>query len=172
MRVPIFKTILVGEGGVGKSSLVLRYTEDRFEDDMKMTIGANFASKEVALAGNSMKLMLWDMGGQPRFHDVVGDYFRGTKVAIIVYDTNRFYTLERTRDWIERVKEGVPNCELLLVGNKTDQRGPDSGVSLEEGFAYASQFGADCLEVSAKSGDGVVDMFESVATMIVNKYLS
>ncbi|MFW9817832.1 MAG: Rab family GTPase, partial [Candidatus Thorarchaeota archaeon] len=81
-RAPIFKTVIVGEGGVGKTSITLRYTEDRFDDNMMLTIGANFATKKIELDGSAMTLMIWDLGGQPRFRDVVGDYFRGAKIAI------------------------------------------------------------------------------------------
>jgi small GTP-binding protein len=168
-RAPIFKTILAGEGGVGKTSLVLRYTEDRFEENMRMTIGANFASKEVEMEGSSVRLLLWDLGGQPRFHDVVGDYFRGAKFAIVVFDVNRYYTLERTEEWIARIKEAVPDCDILLVGNKTDEFVAGEGVTLEDGLAFASKFGADCLEVSAKNGAGVIEMFETVAARLSQK---
>jgi small GTP-binding protein len=70
---PVFKTVLIGEGGVGKTSITLRYTEDRFDDNMKITIGANFASKKMNVNGTDLTLVLWDLGGQPRFRDVVSD---------------------------------------------------------------------------------------------------
>ena len=172
-RLPIFKTLLVGEGGVGKTSLVLRYTEDQFDENMKITIGANFASKKMVMDGHNITVMLWDLGGQPRFHEVVGDYFRGAKFAIVVYDVTRTYTLDRTEDWIRRVREVAPDCDLLLVGNKTDEYVPNNGcVAVEDGIAFASRFGADCLEVSAKSGVGVAEMFETAARKLVEKHLN
>ncbi len=112
MRVPIYKTILIGEGGVGKTSLTVRYTENRFEDDMKMTIGVNFASKKVNIEGTDATLMLWDMGGQPRFRDVIGDYFRGARAAICVYDATRFFSLDRLKDWIEDFADNQTNRHL------------------------------------------------------------
>ncbi|MCK5264930.1 MAG: GTP-binding protein, partial [Candidatus Thorarchaeota archaeon] len=112
VRVPIFKTVLIGEGGVGKTSLAIRYTEDRFEEDMKMTIGVNFASKKVEVDGTNATLMLWDLGGQPRFREVIGDYFRGARIAIAVFDATRFFSLERLEDWIIRVKETAPECKF------------------------------------------------------------
>ncbi|TFG27789.1 GTP-binding protein [Candidatus Thorarchaeota archaeon] len=168
MRVPIYKTILIGEGGVGKTSLTVRYTENRFEEDMKMTIGVNFASKKVKVDSTDATLMLWDMGGQPRFRDVVGDYFRGARAAICVYDATRFFSLERLNDWIDRVKENAPDCKFFFVANKIDERSNGFGVSPEDGTAFAQQFDAPMMEVSAKTGDGVTEMFETVTRMLLN----
>jgi len=168
MRVPIYKTVLIGEGGVGKTSLTLRYTEDRFEEDMKMTIGVNFASKKVNVDNSDATLMLWDMGGQPRFREVVGDYFRGARAAICVYDATRTFSMDRLNDWIGRVKENAPDCKFFLVGNKIDERSNGTGVSTEDGLVFAQQFDATMMEVSAKTGEGVTEMFESVTRMLLN----
>ncbi|MHA1614835.1 MAG: Rab family GTPase [Candidatus Thorarchaeota archaeon] len=168
MRVPIFKTVLIGEGGVGKTSLAIRYTEDRFEEDMKMTIGVNFASKKVQVDGTDVTLMLWDLGGQPRFRDVVGDYFRGAKVAIAVFDATRFFSLERLTDWISRVKVTAPECKFFFVANKIDERQEGMGVSKEDALAFAQEHGAPMMEVSAKTGQGVNEMFETVTRMLLN----
>lgn len=169
-RAPVYKTILIGEGGVGKTSITLRYTEDRFDENMKITIGVNFASKNVEVEGTPVTLMLWDLGGQPRFREVVSDYFRGSRLAIAVYDATRFFSLERLSDWIDRLKESAPDCELLFVGNKIDSRENGSGIPLEEGIAFAEKYGASCVEVSAKSGQGVAEMFDLVAKRLVKKH--
>lgn len=169
VRVPIFKTVLIGEGGVGKTSLAVRYTEDRFEEDMKMTIGVNFASKKVEVDGTNATLMLWDLGGQPRFRDVIGDYFRGARIAIAVFDATRFFSLERLEDWISRVKDTAPDCKFFFVANKIDERQEEMGVSLEDGTAFAQKYGAPLMEVSAKTGEGVNEMFESVTRMLLDQ---
>lgn len=168
VRVPIFKTVLIGEGGVGKTSLAVRYTEDRFEEDMKMTIGVNFASKKVEVDGANATLMLWDLGGQPRFRDVIGDYFRGARIAIAVFDATRFFSLERLEDWISRVKDTAPECKFFFVANKIDERQDGMGVSQEDGLAFAQKYDAPLMEVSAKTGEGVNEMFESVTRMLLN----
>ncbi len=169
VRVPIFKTVLIGEGGVGKTSLAVRYTEDRFEEDMKMTIGVNFASKKVQVDGTNATLMLWDLGGQPRFRDVIGDYFRGARIAIAVFDATRFFSLERLEDWISRVKNTAPDCKFFFVANKIDERQDGMGVSQEDGTAFAQKYDAPMMEVSAKTGEGVNEMFESVTRMLLNQ---
>ena len=169
LRIPIYKTILIGEGGVGKTSLTIRYTENRFDEDMKMTIGVNFASKKVQLGEQNATLMLWDMGGQPRFRDVVSDYFRGARAAIAVYDATRLFSLERLRDWIGRVRDNAPDCRFFFVANKVDERNNGTGVSYEDGVAFAQQYYAPLMEVSAKTGAGVTEMFETVANALLNQ---
>ncbi|MGY5864213.1 MAG: Rab family GTPase [Candidatus Thorarchaeota archaeon] len=170
-RLPIFKTVLIGEGGVGKTSITLRYTENRFDDEMKMTIGVNFASKKMVVDDTNVTLMLWDLGGQPRFRDVVSDYFKGTRIAIAVYDATRLFSLQRLTEWIERLKENAPDCEIIFVGNKIDERENGSGVTTEDCAEMAEKYGsALCMEVSAKTGEGVAEMFEAATKMILVKH--
>ena len=170
-RLPIFKTVLIGEGGVGKTSITLRYTENRFDEEMKMTIGVNFASKKMVVDNTNVTLMLWDLGGQPRFRDVVSDYFRGTRIAIAVYDATRLFSLQRLTDWIERLKENAPDCEIIFVGNKIDERENGGGVTPEDCAEMAEKYGsALCMEVSAKTGEGVAEMFEAATKMILEKH--
>ena len=166
-RTPIFKTVLIGEGGVGKTSIALRYTEDRFDEHMMLTVGANFATKRLEINGSALTLMIWDVGGQPRFRDVVGDYFKGSKFAIAVFDVTRTYTLERLTDWVDRLKETAPDSALLIVGNKTDERTNGSGVRPEEGMSFARRYGAQYVEVSARTGEGISDMFGIVARSLM-----
>ena len=165
----VFKIVMIGEGGVGKTSITLRFTEDRFDENMLMTIGANFASKKMEIDGSQLTLIIWDLGGQPRFRDVISDYFRGSKIAVAVYDATRSFSLERLVDWIKSLKENAPDCDLILVGNKTDLQSNGSGVSLEEGTAFAEKYNALHLQVSAKSGEGVDEMFDAVAKSLIMK---
>lgn len=170
-RAPIFKTVLIGEGGVGKTSITLRYTENRFDEKMMLTIGANFASKRLEIDGSSLTLMIWDLGGQPRFRNVVGDYFKGAKFAIAVYDVSRPFSLARLTDWVDRLRECAPECELLIVGNKIDERANGSGVSFEEGTEFAANYGTQYTEVSAKTGEGIDAMFDMIARNLMRKHL-
>ena len=168
VRMPVFKTVLVGEGGVGKTSLAVRYTEDRFDQKMKMTIGVNFATKMMNVAGKELTLLLWDLGGQPRFQDVISDYFIGSKLGIAVYDVNRLFTLHKLRQWISRLCSTVPQCKLFLVGNKIDERIDGMGVTAEDAQEFATEFDAQLFEVSAKSGHGVGDMFDAAGKFLVS----
>ena len=166
----VFKTVLVGEGGVGKTSLAVRYTEDRFDDSMKMTIGVNFASKRVVVDGKDVRLLLWDLGGQPRFQDVVTGYFVGAKLGIAVYSVPSPLTLLKLENWITRLHESVPACDLFVVGNKMDERESGS-VMTEEARHFAESYGAPLFEVSARTGEGVQLLFDSVARFLASKYL-
>lgn len=173
-RLPIYKTVLVGEGGVGKTSITLRYTEDKFDEEMKMTIGVNFASKKMVIEDANVTLMLWDLGGQPRFREVISDYFKGARIAIAVYDATRSFSLQRLSDWLDRVKENAPDCQIIFVGNKIDERENGSGVTLEDEILaeMAGKYNAQCMEVSAKSGEGVNEMFEAAAKVALAKHAS
>jgi small GTP-binding protein len=167
----VYKTVLIGDGGVGKTSIAVRYTEDRFDDQMKMTIGVNFASKKVEISGSEVTLVLWDLGGQPRFQDVVDGYFRGSKMGIAVYEVTRPFTLYRLDDWIERLRNNIEDCPIIIVGNKIDERVEGEGVTQEQVTEYASKYNAIVFEVSAKTGEGVSDLFEAVARLIARAYL-
>ncbi len=167
VRMPVFKTVLIGEGGVGKTSLAVRYTEDRFDQKMKMTIGVNFATKKVNIGGQEVTLLLWDLGGQPRFQDVITDYFIGSKLGIAVYDINRLFTLHKLRNWISRLCAAVPDCKMFLVGNKIDERIDGMGVTAEDAQEFATEFDAQLFEVSAKSGQGVYEMFDAAGEYLV-----
>ncbi len=167
----VFKVILLGEGGVGKTSIVVRYTEDRFDDSMKMTIGVNLATKKVIVGDSEITLLLWDLGGQPRFREVVTDYYRGSRLAVAVFDAAREFTMYRLEDWIGRLKEVVPSCDLFLLANQIDQRTHDSGVQPAEGQEYAARIGAKYFETSAKTGEGVQEAFQAMANFLVEKHL-
>jgi len=167
VRMPVFKTVLIGEGGVGKTSLAVRYTEDRFDQKMKMTIGVNFATKNVRVGNTELTLLLWDLGGQPRFQEVISDYFIGSKLGFAVYDVNRIFTLHKLRNWVERLHKAVPQCALFFVGNKIDERIEGMGVTPEDAQQFAEENNAKLFEVSAKSGEGVFEMFDAAG-----KYLA
>jgi len=170
MRSPVYKTVLIGEGGVGKTSLAVRYTEDRFDEQMKMTIGVNFATKKVNVDGRDINLLLWDLGGQPRFQDVVIDYFRGSKLAVAVYEVSRPFTLYRLDNWIEKLRTSVPECDIFLVANKIDERIEGMGVTQDDTTEFALKYDAKVFEVSAKSGEGVESMFNEAAEHLVSKH--
>jgi small GTP-binding protein len=159
--------VLIGEGGVGKTSLAVRYTEDRFDQAMKMTIGVNFATKKLQVADKEITLLLWDLGGQPRFQDVISDYFRGSRLAIAVYEVSRPFTMYRLEDWIRRLHSSVPDCDIFFVGNKIDEKIPDMGVSHEEANEFATKHNAQTFEVSAKTGQGVFEMFKAAGTHLM-----
>lgn len=104
IRRNVFKIIVIGEGGVGKTSLVRQYVDDAFAQDMKMTIGVDLSVKKISNGAGDMILQIWDLGGQPHFKEVADIYFRGAKGMLAVFDVTRKASMDRLVDWIERVR--------------------------------------------------------------------
>ncbi|MFX0035880.1 MAG: GTP-binding protein, partial [Candidatus Hermodarchaeota archaeon] len=116
-----FKITLFGPGGVGKTSLLLRYIKDYFSDDLKKTIGSNFLIKDVEIDNKNVRLLLWDIGGQPQFHKLRTIYFKGSNAALGVFDLSSSQSLLKIPGWISSIKKTVKKAiPMLLLGNKVD----------------------------------------------------
>jgi small GTP-binding protein len=141
---------------------------------MKLTVGVDFAAKNVELGDWKATLQIWDLGGQIRFRDLAYSYFRGARCAIAVFDISSRYTMERLDDWITNLHETVRGCPLVIVGNKFDLRQIYGRtrplVTLQEGIEYAAQYNAPFVEASAKDGNGVQEMFDTVAQILCERY--
>jgi small GTP-binding protein len=168
------KILLLGEYRVGKSSMVLRYVEDRFPGDYIATIGANFLVKSVNLisGGKEYKcgLQLWDIGGHARSSEVGRIFFQGVSGAILVYDLTRKETLEKIPLWVERLKKSSPESKLYLVGNKNDLV-VERQIGMEEGQEVKDQLDIESFfETSAKTGDHIQETFEDMARLLVETH--
>ncbi|MFX0168756.1 MAG: Rab family GTPase [Candidatus Hodarchaeota archaeon] len=174
MNVGILKVLLIGEGGVGKTSLLKRYTWNTFDDSMKLTVGVDFAAKNVESGDWRSTLQIWDLGGQVRFRDLAISYFKGAKLAIAVFDISSRYTMDRLDEWIKHLYDSIPDCPLVFVGNKADLRNifdeTQSLVSLAEGIEYAARYSAPFIEASAKDGNGVTELFDVVTSILKQLY--
>ena len=172
--IGILKIVLIGEGGVGKTSLIKRYTWNTFDENMKLTVGVDFAAKNVQQGDWAATLQIWDLGGQIRFRDLAISYFRGARLAIAVFDISSRYTMDRLNDWITSLYQSVPDCPLIIVGNKCDLRDTLGAsrplVTLQEGIEYAAQYNAPFIEASAKDGRGVEDVFGAVTQILAEKF--
>ena len=172
--IGILKIVLIGEGGVGKTSLIKRYTWNTFDENMKLTVGVDFAAKNIQAGDWAATLQIWDLGGQIRFRDLAISYFRGARLAIAVFDISSRYTMERLNDWIASLVESVPRCPLVIVGNKCDLRKTLGSVrplvTLQEGIEYAAQYNAPFIEASAKAGHGVEEVFAAVTQILAERY--
>ncbi|MHA2038101.1 MAG: GTP-binding protein [Promethearchaeota archaeon] len=156
-----FKITLFGPGGVGKTSLLLRYIKDYFKDDLKKTIGSTFLIKDVDIDGKSVRLLLWDIGGQPQFHKLRTIYFKGSNGALGVFDLSSNQTLLKIPGWISSIKKTVKRTiPMILLGNKVDL---EREVDREEAEDSAKRLGCQYLETSAKTGENVEKAFELVA---------
>jgi small GTP-binding protein len=156
-----FKITLFGPGGVGKTSLLLRYIKDYFSDDLKKTIGSNFLIKDVELEGKNIRLLLWDIGGQPQFHKLRTIYFKGSNAALGVFDLSSSQTLLKIPGWVSSIKKTVKKTiPMLLLGNKVDL---EREVDREEAEDTAKRLNCEYMETSAKTGENVEIAFEAIA---------
>ena len=164
----VFKVVVVGEGGVGKTSLILRYTQDRFLGEYITTIGTNFAVKTLNIDGQQIKLQLWDLGGQAQFMRIRSFYYPGARAAVVVYSTADRNTFEVVPKWAKEVRNICGDIPLTLLGNKIDLDN-ERRVKKEEGLSQASQISAEFFETSAKIGELINAAFTSIAKRIFGK---
>ena len=116
------KILIIGESGVGKSSLLLRFTDDQFDAEISATIGVDFKVKVITIDGNKVKLAIWDTAGQERFRTLTPSYYRGGQGAILVYDVTNRESFQKIEDWLNELETYTTNHDMIkmLVGNKCD----------------------------------------------------
>lgn len=154
-----FKVVLLGEGCVGKTSLVLRYVENKFNDKHITTLQASFLVKKLNIGGKRINLSIWDTAGQEKFHALGPIYYRGSNGAILVYDITYEDSFQKVKSWVKELRKmlGSDIC-LVIAGNKTDLE-KDRHVTVEEAETYASKVGATHCHTSAKKNQGIEDLF-------------
>ncbi|KAI9114407.1 hypothetical protein K1719_014635 [Acacia pycnantha] len=165
----MFKLLMIGDSGVGKSSLLLCFTVDTFED-LTPTIGVDFKVKHMTLGGKKLKLAIWDTAGQERFRTLTSSYYRGAQGIIMVYDVTRRETFTNLSEiWAKEIDLYSTNqdCIKMLVGNKVDKEG-DRVVSKEEGIDFAREYGCLFIECSAKTRINVQQCFEELVLKILD----
>ncbi|KAI0226081.1 Rab GTPase ypt31, partial [Massospora cicadina] len=133
----LFKVVLIGDSGVGKSNLLSRFTRDEFNLESKSTIGVEFATRNVQVEGKSIKAQIWDTAGQERYRAITSAYYRGAVGALLVYDVTKHNTFENVNRWLKELRDHAEShIVILLVGNKCDLRHLRS-VPTEEGKQFA-----------------------------------
>ncbi|KAL3283849.1 hypothetical protein HHI36_018019 [Cryptolaemus montrouzieri] len=154
-----FKVVLLGEGCVGKTSLVLRYVEDKFNNNHISTIQASFLNKKLNIDGKRINLAIWDTAGQEKFHALGPIYYRSSNGAVLVYDITDEDSFQKVKSWVKELRRmlGTEIC-LIIVGNKTDLE-KNRNVSFNEAEMYSEKVGAVYFETSAKLNQNVEEMF-------------
>jgi small GTP-binding protein len=137
----IFKVVLIGDSGVGKSNIMSRYLKDEFSIETKTTVGVEFGAKKIELNGNNIKAQIWDTAGQERYKSITNAYYKGSKGALLVYDITKKESFDNIDRWISELKNnGDPEVTIILIGNKSDLDS-ERQVSKEEGQTKSKQYG-------------------------------
>jgi Ras-related protein Rab-24 len=155
------KVILLGDQGVGKTSIMKRYLQDKYSIDEPSTIGAAFGSKKISVNGTDIVLGIWDTAGQERFDSMTRFYYRSARAAIICYDVNNKNTFKKAKFWVHELQGNERSCKMYLVGTKIDLDQRD--VEDQEIRAYAQKVNARLFEVSSKTGQGIREVFDAIA---------
>lgn len=163
----LFKLVLIGDSGVGKSCLLLRFADGAFTESYISTIGVDFRFRTVKIEDQTVKLQIWDTAGQERFRTITSAYYRGADGIIMVYDVTNRDSFMHVRDWLAEVNNYAPDdtCQKLLIGNKSDRK--DKVVSTKEGKELASELGMPFLETSALTADNVEQAFLRVGADLI-----
>jgi len=165
----LFKLLLIGDSGVGKSCLLLRFADDTYTESYISTIGVDFKIRTIELEGKTIKLQIWDTAGQERFRTITSSYYRGAHGIIVVYDVTDQESFNNVKQWLQEIERYA--CETvnkLLVGNKSDLT-TKKVVDWTTAKEYADSLAIPFLETSAKNATNVEQAFMTMAAEIKNR---
>ena len=171
----LLKYVIIGDSGVGKSNILLRYINNSFSEEFKTTVGVEFGAKNIEMNNNIYRIQIWDTAGQENFRSIARAYYKNCVCACIVYDIANRPSFESIQSWIDDcTKQSSKSVLLVLIGNKNDLEDKRE-VKYEEGEKFAKSHNMIFLETSAKTGNNVNDIFlKSVRqinqNIIDNKY--
>ncbi|KAL4385714.1 hypothetical protein GQ457_15G028000 [Hibiscus cannabinus] len=162
----LFKIVLIGDSGVGKSNILSRYTRNEFCLESKSTIGVEFATRTLQVEGKSVKAQIWDTAGQERYRAITSAYYRGAVGALLVYDITKRQTFDNVQRWLRELRDHADsNIVLMMAGNKSDLNHLRA-VSEQDGQALAEKEGLSFLETSALDATNVEKAFQTVLSEI------
>lgn len=166
----LFKVVLIGDSGVGKSNILGRFTRNEFNLESKSTIGVEFATRTVTVDGKLVKAQIWDTAGQERYRAITSAYYRGAVGALLMYDISKPETYENVNRWLNELREyAVPQIVIMLVGNKCDLKHLRA-VSTEEVAAFAEEKKLLFIETSALDATNVELAFQNILTEIYRNH--
>ncbi|POY72746.1 putative Small monomeric GTPase [Rhodotorula taiwanensis] len=165
----LFKLLLIGDSGVGKSCLLLRFADDTYTESYISTIGVDFKIRTIELEGKTVKLQIWDTAGQERFRTITSSYYRGAHGIIVVYDVTDQDTFSNVKQWLQEIdRYACDGVNKLLVGNKSDLT-TKKVVDYAAAKEFADQIGVSLLETSAKNATNVEQAFLTMAKQIKDR---
>lgn len=163
----LFKLLIIGDSGVGKSSLLLRFSDNTFSGTYITTIGVDFKIRTLDVDGEKVKLQIWDTAGQERFRTITSTYYRGTHGVIVVYDVCSGESFANVKRWLHEIDQNCDVVNRVLVGNKDDD--PDRKVVLtHDAQRFAEQMGIQLFETSAKDNLNVEEMFTAITRLVLS----
>jgi Ras-related protein Rab-11A len=162
----LFKVVLIGDSGVGKSNLLSRFTRNEFNLESKSTIGVEFATRSINVDGKTVKAQIWDTAGQERYRAITSAYYRGAVGALLVYDIAKHATYVNVTRWLKELRDHADsNIVIMLVGNKSDLKHLRA-VATEEAKAFSTENGLSFIETSALDASNVESAFQTILTDI------
>jgi len=167
----LIKLLLIGDSGVGKSCLLLRFSDDSFTPSFITTIGIDFKIRTIELDGKRIKLQIWDTAGQERFRTITTAYYRGAMGILLVYDVTDAKSFDNIRNWIRNIEQhATENVNRILIGNKCDMV-DKKAVDTPRGQSLADEYGIKFLETSAKNNINVEEAFITLARDIKKRLI-
>ncbi|KAH7105210.1 ras-domain-containing protein [Auriculariales sp. MPI-PUGE-AT-0066] len=162
----LFKVVLIGDSGVGKSNLLSRFTRNEFNLESKSTIGVEFATRSINVDGKTVKAQIWDTAGQERYRAITSAYYRGAVGALLVYDIAKHATYVNVTRWLKELRDHADsNIVIMLVGNKSDLKHLRA-VPTEEAKSFAAENSLSFIETSALDASNVESAFQTILTDI------
>mmetsp|Transcript_14374 Transcript_14374/g.30337 ORF Transcript_14374/g.30337 Transcript_14374/m.30337 type:complete len:205 (+) Transcript_14374:110-724(+) len=166
------KLMMIGDSGVGKTALLVRYADDAWMESVLPTIGIDFKIKFLDLQGRRIKLQIWDTAGQERFRTITQAYYRGAMGVLLCYDVTSVQSFNNIRNWVRNIEGNAPQTvNTVLIGNKCDMSSARK-VAREKGEALASEFGMKFFESSARLNANVSEAFETIASDVVERLIA
>jgi Ras-related protein Rab-8A len=163
------KILTIGESAVGKTCILLRFTDNKFLKSHLTTIGIDYKSKVIRSNNYSVKLKIWDTAGQERFRNITQQYYKGADGILLVYDITERNSFEKVREWMKMIQQNTTKDKIgiILIGNKCDLE--ERQVSVEEGESMANEFGVLFFETSAYKDKNITESFEKLVNEIISK---
>jgi len=162
----LFKVVLIGDSGVGKSNLLSRFTRNEFNIESKSTIGVEFATRSITVDGKTVKAQIWDTAGQERYRAITSAYYRGAVGALLVYDIAKHATYVNVTRWLKELRDHADsNIVIMLVGNKSDLKHLRA-VPTEEAKLFSTDNGLSFIETSALDASNVESAFQTILSDI------